>query len=133
MAPLPDPPDDGEYDDLISTTGPAYVLEWDSDNPGAGGGAMCVYPWRGAYFVVTDTEWTVYPSLRQAIEEGEVNYVTDATVSVESTELSAGELAGMLRTFDDRDYQIEIDGESYESAEASGPPDGPRVFRLVGD
>ena len=91
---------------------------------------MAVYPWKGAYFVVTDSEWTVYPTLEAAIVEGEINYVTDATVSVESTELSSEALAGMLRAFDDGDYRVEINGEPYESVEvADFPGDTPRAFR----
>ncbi len=130
MPSLPPPPTDEEYDDLITTTDAVYVLDWESGNPGAGGGSMAVYPWKGAYFVVTDSEWTVYPTLEAAIVEGEINYVTDATVSVESSELSAESLAGMLRTFDDGRYRIEINGKPYESVETEDfPGDAPRLFR----
>ena len=132
MSDLPAFPSGDEFDDLVDSVEPVYSVEWDADRPG-GGGAALVYPWKGGYVVVSEMgDTVVYPTLEAAITEGEVNYVTDATVSVESTELSAEALAGMLRTFDGGDYWIEINGEPYESVEvADFPGDAPRTFRPV--
>lgn len=51
-------------------------------------------------------------------------------MSVDSSELSAESLAGILRTFDDGDYQFEINGEPYESVQVNDfPGDAARPFR----
>ncbi|MGB3544159.1 hypothetical protein [Rubrivirga sp.] len=132
MSDLPAFPSGDEFDDLVDSVEPAYSVEWDADRPG-GGGAAHVYPWKGGYVVVSEMgDDVVYPTLEAAITGGEVNYVTGATVSIDSTELTTEALAGMLRTFDGEDYRIEINGEPYESVEVTDfPGDAPRAFQPV--
>lgn len=123
---LPEYPSETECDELINAQGLVYALEYDADYPG-GSGAFFVYPWKDQFVVVSEMgDETVYGSVRDAVVDGGINYVTSATTAVESSALSAEALASLLTTFDDGHHQVEINGEPWETGPALA--DGARSF-----
>lgn len=90
-----------------------YNEFWDSGAPGPGADSECVYKWRGWYAARYSTGDIMgpYKSLHGAIKGAELNNVGQATVSIISSELKAGEIARMLRSDIDPPFTLEINDE----------------------
>ena len=110
-------PTEDEYERIIGEANPVYRVDWDSGAPGAGADAEQIFRWGDGYIVVPSEgeDETVYPTLREAIEESGLNEVLDATQEIRSSELSSEEIAALLQVREeDRSYHILINGEPWE-------------------
>lgn len=92
-----------------------YHLFWDSGAPGPGADYECVYKWRNWYAVSYSFGDLLgpYQSLSAAIRAAELNVVTEATVSIESSELKADEIARILRSKTDPPFTLKINNETW--------------------
>ena len=93
-----------------------YSLVWDSGGPGAGSDSETIYKFRGAYFkkLSGDELEGPYKSLNEVLTDRFL-MVTDATVSIWCSELSAEELTPRLYLTDIGDgYRVEINDDTYE-------------------
>jgi hypothetical protein len=110
-------PTEDEYDRLTGEEKPVFSVHWDSGAPGAGGDAEHVYRWGDGYVVLfSDGEdESVYTTLREAIEETELNYVTEVTQEIDSSEMSSEEIGALLRTHEEGSYRVLINGELWQS------------------
>jgi hypothetical protein len=111
-----------EYDRLIGEEKPVFSIHWDSGAPGAGADSEHVYRWGDGYIVLFSggEDETVYPTLRDAIEESGMNLVTGATQEITSSQLRSEEIAALLQTDEEEEsYRIVINGESWQ-AKGSG-------------
>jgi len=119
-------PNDEEMEQLMEEQEPVYSMFWDSGGPGAGADAEEVYRWGDKYIVRLSYDGydTLYPSLLAAIEQHELFNVSDATKTINSSELSADEIGSRLRIFGFFDgeslagLKILINGEPWQSDEA---------------
>ena len=110
-------PDEDEYERIIGEANPVYRVDWDSGAPGAGADAEQIFRWGDGYIVVPSDgeDETVYPTLREAIGESELNYVTGATQEIRSSELSSEEIAALLQSREEEgSYHVLINGEPWE-------------------
>jgi hypothetical protein len=114
-------PTEDEYDRLIGEERPVFSVRWDSGAPGAGADSEQVYRWGNGYIVLfSDGEdKTVYPALREAIKKTELNFVTEATQEIGSADMSSEEIAALLRTYEEGNYRILINGEVWQCADSS--------------
>ncbi len=125
MKPVPDYsrfPTEDEYDRLIGEEKPVFSIHWDSGAPGAGADSEHVYRWGDGYIVLPGggEDETVYSSLREAIEQTERNYVTEATQEIHSTEMSSEEIAMLLRTDGEGSHRVLINGETWQTEGSGG-------------
>lgn len=114
-------PGDNEYERLIEEDQPVFAVSWDSGEAGAGAASEQVYRWGDGYIVVVSDgeDETVYPTLRDAIAETELNYINDATREITSLELSSEEAAELLQLRDlGRSYRILINGEPWQAEDS---------------
>ena len=90
-----------------------YSVFWDSGAPGPGAEYESVSKWRDSYAVCLsfDEPQGSYNSLVQALKATELNCVTEATVSIDSQELSSEQIAKMLRYIGDPPFGLRINGE----------------------
>jgi hypothetical protein len=90
-----------------------YSLFWDSGAPGPGAEYESVFKWRDNYAVCLsfDEPQGPYNSLARAVKAAELNRVTEATVSIDSQELSSEQIAEMLRYFGEPPFGLRINGE----------------------
>ncbi len=110
-------PTEDESERLIEEKKPVYSVYWDSGAPGAGADSEHVYRWGDGYIVLFSGggDETVYATLREAIEKAELNYVTEATQEIDSSEMSSEEIGALLRTHDEGSYRVLINGEVWKS------------------
>lgn len=115
-------PPEAEYERLVEEEKPVYSVYWDSGAPGAGADSEHVYRWGAGYIVLfSDGEdETVYPSLREAVEKTDLNYVTEATQEIHSPEMSSEEIAGLLRTDGEGSRRVLINGETWQTEGSGG-------------
>jgi hypothetical protein len=90
-----------------------YSLFWDSGAPGPGAEYESVFKWRDSYAVCLsfDEPQGPYNSLMQAVKAAELNRVTEATVSIDSQEISSEQIAKMLRHLGKPPFALRINGE----------------------
>jgi hypothetical protein len=90
-----------------------FSVFWDSGAPGAGAEYESVFKWRDNYAVCLsfDEPQGPYSSLVEAVKAVELNRVTEATVSIDSQELSSEQIAKMLRYFGEPPFGLRINGE----------------------
>jgi hypothetical protein len=90
-----------------------YSLFWDSGAPGPGAEYESVFKWRDSYAVCLsfDEPQGPYSSLVQAVKAVELNRVTEATVSIDSHELTSQQIAKMLRYPGEPPFGLRINGE----------------------
>jgi hypothetical protein len=110
-------PTEDEYERLIEEKKPVYSVYWDSGAPGVGADAEHVYRWGDGYIILSSggEDETVYSSLRETIEKTELNYVTEATQEIHSTEMSSEEIAMLLRTDGEGSYRVLVNGEALQT------------------
>ena len=72
-----------------------------------------IYKWRDRYAVGLsfDEPQGPYQSLSEAIRASDLNLVTSATVSISSSELTAGEIAQMLKSSLEPPFTLKINNE----------------------
>lgn len=90
-----------------------FSVFWDSGVPGAGAEYELVFKWRDSYAVCLsfDEPQGPYNSLAQAVRAAELNCVTEATVRIDSQELSSEQIAKMLRCTGEPPFGLKINGE----------------------
>lgn len=104
-------------DGIIENGECVYSLSWDSGAPG-GSGVERVYWLDGVYAVALDDGdlFGPYKSLKDAIVSHEELYlVGEATIAIESGELTGDEIAALLAKLegaDDGEYTLEMNGQS---------------------
>lgn len=97
-----------------------YSLEWDSGGPGAGAGENKVCHWKGKFASSSDSGYEgPFDTLDEALESNSCLCVTTATYNIESSMLSAKEIAKRLECFANDGYVVQINGESWVYRAAS--------------
>ncbi|OGP61000.1 MAG: hypothetical protein A2162_07345 [Deltaproteobacteria bacterium RBG_13_52_11b] len=96
-----------------------YNVFWDSGGPGAGADYECVYRWRDKYAVCLsfDEPQGPFGTIRAAICGADLNFVTPATVEIQSMELVSKEIAKLLRCQLDPPFFLRINGEPWALSE----------------
>ncbi len=87
-----------------------YEVFWDSGAPGAGADWECIYKWRDRYAVGLSFDEPLGPfdTLSEAIRASELNMVTSATVHISSSELTAEQIARILKPNVDPPFTLRI-------------------------
>ena len=88
----------------------------DSGGPGAGADSECVYRLDGKYAVRYSfgDQMGPFDSLSTAITDTELNLISEATVSISSTELTADEIAETLdSTKISPPFSLKINGKTW--------------------
>ena len=96
-----------------------YSVFWDSGGPGAGADYECVFRWRDHYATCLsfDDPMGPFDTIRAAIRAADLNFVTPATVEIQSTELTSEEIAKLLRCQLDPPFSLRINGEPWVLSE----------------
>jgi len=97
-----------------------YSVFWDSGGPGAGADFEFIYKWRDRYAVGLsfDEPQGPYQSLSEAIRASDLNLVTSATVSISSSELTAEQIAEILKPNEDPPFALRINEEIWRLSQA---------------
>ena len=92
-----------------------YNVFWDSGAPGPGAEYEYVYKWRDRYAVKLsfDEPMGPYNSLSAAVRAADLNFVTQATVSISSSELTAEQIAKILRCGHEPPFALSINNETW--------------------
>lgn len=92
-----------------------YNLFWDSDNPGAGADDESVYLWNGQYYPILSDDYDTqpYPTLQEVMVAYELDHFRETTVSIESTLLSAEQIAQLLHSACDGPHEFQINDETW--------------------
>jgi uncharacterized protein (TIGR02996 family) len=90
-----------------------YELEWDSGGPGAGAGVNSVHHWKGKYVSSSDNGHEgPFNSLDEALEEDDgLLCVNSATGCINSSVMSAKEIAKRLVCYEKDGFEVQINGQ----------------------
>lgn len=104
-------------DEIIEHGKVAFSMYWDSGGPGAGADFERIYRWRDRYAasLTYDDPMGPYDSLLAAVKAAELHFVSDAVVSISSDELSAQEIARILRYQGAPPFSLQINGEVWSA------------------
>ena len=104
-----------QIEELFENGEIVYSVYWDSGGPGAGADVEAIYKYDGKYCLRLSFEDDVfvYDRLEEALDAGELFFVSEATVSIESTEIPNEELIKRLKYSGKEDHKFLINHKEF--------------------
>jgi hypothetical protein len=107
--------DQDQIEEMVENGEIVYSVYWDSEGPGAGADVEAIYKYNRKYCLRLSFEddVLVYDSLGEALDAGELFLVSEATVSIESTEIPSEELIKKLTYSGGENHKFLINHEEF--------------------